>query len=108
MPLYQAVEQVRSAVGRGKGLRTSRVTNVQEPEYKLPTYKPPLFAAPVRPLATLALTGRKPEGCALAFLDAPEVHTGYDADACLASLVDALLEDPRAGRGHTAGVARGI
>ena len=67
-----------------------------------------LFAAPVRPLATLALTGRKPEGCALAFLDAPEVHTGYDADACLASLVDALLEDPRAGRGHTAGAARGI
>ena len=45
--LSLTTSDVDGAVGRGKGLRTSRVTNVQEPEYKLPTYKPPLFAAPV-------------------------------------------------------------
>ena len=33
--------------GRKQGIEHVAVTNVQEPVYKLPTYKPPLFAAPV-------------------------------------------------------------
>ena len=45
--LSLTTSDVDGAVGRSKGLSTSRVTNVQEPVYKLPTYKPPLFAAPV-------------------------------------------------------------
>ena len=45
--LSLTTSDVDGAVGRGKGLRTSRRHKCTGAEYKLPTYKPPLFAAPV-------------------------------------------------------------